>query len=67
VEVRDQVLAEVRRAARLIDTRAVVVRDGVQRSNGCEQLKAAADSASEARKQVLAIITHPRDALAPGR
>jgi AcrR family transcriptional regulator len=61
-EVRDQVLAEVRRAARLIDTGLWSFGMAVQGSNGREQLKAAADSANEARKQVLAAIKQARDA-----
>jgi AcrR family transcriptional regulator len=61
-EVRDQVLAEVRRAARLIDTGLWSFGMAVQGSNGREQFKAAADSANEARKQVLAAIKQARDA-----
>jgi AcrR family transcriptional regulator len=61
-EVRDQVLAEVRRAARLIDTGLWSFGMAVQGSSGREQFKAAADSANEARKQVLAAIKQARDA-----
>jgi hypothetical protein len=61
-EVRDQVLAEVRRAARLIDTGLWSFGMAVQGSNGREQLKAAADAASEARKQVLTAIKQAREA-----
>jgi AcrR family transcriptional regulator len=61
-EVRDQVLAEVRRAARLIDTGLWSFGMAVQGSNGREQFKAAADAANEARKQVLAAIKQARDA-----
>jgi AcrR family transcriptional regulator len=61
-EVRDQVLAEVRRAARLIDTGLWSFGMAVQGSNGREQLKAAADAAGEARKQVLAAIKQAREA-----
>jgi AcrR family transcriptional regulator len=61
-EVRDQVLAEVRRAARLIDTGLWSFGMAVQGGNGCEQLKAAAESANEARKQVVAAIKQARDA-----
>jgi AcrR family transcriptional regulator len=61
-EVRDQVLAEVRRAARLIDTGLWSFGMAVQGGNGREQLKAAAESANEARKQVVAAIKQARDA-----
>jgi AcrR family transcriptional regulator len=61
-EVQDQVLAEVRRAARLIDTGLWSFGMAVQGSDGREQLKAAANSANEARKQVLAAIKQARDA-----
>ena len=61
-EVRGQVIAEVRRAARLIDTGLWSFGMAVQGSNGREQVKAAADSANDARKQVLAAIKQARDA-----
>jgi AcrR family transcriptional regulator len=61
-EVRDQVLAEVHRAARLIDTGLWSFGMAVQGSNGREQLKAAAESANEARRQVVAAIKQARDA-----
>jgi hypothetical protein len=61
-EVQDQVLAEVRRAARLIDTGLWSFGMAVQGSDGREQFKAAANSANEARKQVLAAIKQARDA-----
>jgi AcrR family transcriptional regulator len=61
-DVRDLVLAEVRRAARLIDTGLWSFGMAVQGSNGREQFKVAADSANEARKQVLAAIKQARDA-----
>lgn len=61
-EVRDQVLAEVRRAARLIDTGLWSFGLAVQGGTGREQLKAAAESANEARKQVVAAIKQARDA-----
>jgi AcrR family transcriptional regulator len=61
-EVHDQVLAEVRRAARLIDTGLWSFGMAVQGGNGREQLKAAAESAHEARKQVVAAIKQARDA-----
>jgi AcrR family transcriptional regulator len=61
-EVRDLVLAEVRRAARLIDTGLWSFGMAVQGNNGRDQLKAAADSANEARRQVLAAIKQAREA-----
>jgi hypothetical protein len=61
-EVRDLVIAEVRRAARLIDTGLWSFGMAVQGANGREQLKAAAESANEARKQVVAAIKQARDA-----
>jgi len=61
-EVRDAVIAEVRRAARLVDTGLWSFGLAVQGSNGREQLKAAAGSANEARKQVLLAIKQARDA-----
>jgi AcrR family transcriptional regulator len=61
-QVRDQVIAEVRRAARLIDTGLWSFGMAVQGNNGRDQLKAAAESANEARKQVLAAIKQARDA-----
>jgi AcrR family transcriptional regulator len=61
-EVRDQVLAEVRRAARLIDTGLWSFGLAVQGSNGREQLKAAAEAANDARRQVIAAIKQARDA-----
>jgi AcrR family transcriptional regulator len=61
-EVRDRILAEVRRAARLIDTGLWSFGMAVQGSNGREQLKAAAEAANDARRQVLAAIKQARDA-----
>jgi AcrR family transcriptional regulator len=61
-EVRDLVLAEVRRAARLIDTGLWSFGLAVQGSNGREQLKAAAEAAHEASKQVVTAIKQARDA-----
>jgi AcrR family transcriptional regulator len=61
-EVRDRVLAEVRRAARLIDTGLWSFGMAVQGSNGREQLKAAAEAANDARKQVLMAIKQAHDA-----
>jgi AcrR family transcriptional regulator len=61
-EVRDRTQAEVRRAARLIDTGLWSFGMAVQGSNGREQLKAAAEAANDARRQVLAAIKQARDA-----
>jgi AcrR family transcriptional regulator len=61
-EMRDLVIAEVRRAARLIDTGLWSFGMAVQGANGREQLKAAAESANEARKQVVAAIKQARAA-----
>jgi AcrR family transcriptional regulator len=61
-EVRDMVIAEVRRAARLIDTGLWSFGLAVQGNNGREQLKVAAESANEARKQVIAAIKQARTA-----
>jgi AcrR family transcriptional regulator len=62
VEVRDRVLDEVRRAARLIDTGLWSFGMVVQGNNGREQLKAAAEAANEARKQVITAIKQARGA-----
>jgi AcrR family transcriptional regulator len=61
-EVGDRVLDEVRRAARLIDTGLWSFGMVVQGSNGREQLKAAAEAANEARKQVVTAIKQARGA-----
>jgi AcrR family transcriptional regulator len=61
-DVRMAVLSDVRRAARLIDTGLWAFGLIVQGSDGREQLRAAADSANEARKQVLSAIGQARDA-----
>ncbi|HEY4376089.1 MAG TPA: TetR family transcriptional regulator [Acidimicrobiales bacterium] len=61
-QVRDLVVADVRRAARLVDTGLWSFGMAVQGSNGREQLKAAADAANEARKQVLTAIRQARTA-----
>ena len=61
-EVRDRVLDEVRRAARLIDTGLWSFGMVVQGNNGREQLKAAAEAANEARKQVVTAIKQARGA-----
>jgi AcrR family transcriptional regulator len=58
----DLVIAEVRRAARLIDTGLWSFGLAVQGTDGREQLKAAAESANDARKQVIAAIKQARDA-----
>jgi AcrR family transcriptional regulator len=61
-EVRALVLAEVRRAARLIDTGLWSFGMVVQGTNGRDQLKVAAESANEARKQVVTAIKQARAA-----
>lgn len=61
-ELRDLVIAEVRRAARLIDTGLWSFGMAVQGSNGREQLRVAAESANDARKQVIAAIKQAREA-----
>ena len=61
-DARDLVIAEVRRAARLIDTGLWSFGMVVQGTDGREQLKAAAESANDARKQVIAAIKQARDA-----
>jgi AcrR family transcriptional regulator len=61
-EVRDRVLDEVRRAARLIDTGLWSFGMVVQGNNGREQLKVAAEAANEARKQVVTAIKQARGA-----
>jgi hypothetical protein len=61
-ELRDLVIDEVRRAARLIDTGLWSFGMAVQGSNSREQLKVAAESANDARKQVMAAIKQARDA-----
>jgi AcrR family transcriptional regulator len=61
-EVRDAVVADVRRAARLIDTGLWSFGLAVQGSNGREQIRVAAESANEARKQVLSALRQARRA-----
>ncbi len=61
-EVCERVLDEVRRAARLIDTGLWSFGMVVQGNNGRAQLKAAADAANEARKQVVTAINQARGA-----
>jgi AcrR family transcriptional regulator len=60
--VRDLVIAEVRRAARLIDTGLWSFGIAVQGTNSREQLRAAANAANDARKQVVAAIKQAREA-----
>ncbi|MGA7834509.1 MAG: TetR family transcriptional regulator [Acidimicrobiales bacterium] len=61
-ELREAVLDEVRRAARLIDTGLWSFATVVQGSNGRAQFKAAADASNEARKQVMLAMKQARDA-----
>lgn len=61
-EVRDAVIADVRRAARLIDTGLWSFGLAVQGSGGREHVRLAAESANEARKQVLTAIRQARRA-----
>jgi AcrR family transcriptional regulator len=61
-EVCDLVVAEVRRAARLIDTGLWSFGMAVQGANGREQLRAAAESANDARKQVMTALRQARAA-----
>jgi len=61
-EVRDAVLAEVRRAARLIDTGLWSFGMAVQGASGRQQLRAAAEASNEARKQVVVAINQAREA-----
>jgi AcrR family transcriptional regulator len=58
--LRDAVVADVRRAARLIDTGLWSFGVAVQGAGGNEQLRLAAESANEARKQVLTAIRQAR-------
>ena len=53
-------MADVRRAARLIDTGLWSFGLAVQGSNGREQVRVAAESANESRKQVLSAIRQAR-------
>jgi AcrR family transcriptional regulator len=55
-EMREKVAADVRRAARVIDTGLWGFGMVVQGSNGRDQLRAAAEAANEARKQMLAAV-----------
>ena len=61
-EMKDLVLAEVKRAARLIDTGLWSFGLAVQGHNGRESLRVAAQSANEARKQVIAAMKQAREA-----
>jgi AcrR family transcriptional regulator len=61
-EVRTAVLAEVERAARLIDTGLWSFGLVVQGANGREQLKVAADASNEARRQVITAMKEARTA-----
>lgn len=61
-EVRDAVLVEVERAARLIDTGLWSFGMAVQGANGREQLRIAADASNEARRQVVTAIKEARSA-----
>jgi AcrR family transcriptional regulator len=61
-ELRDRVLSDVRRAARLLDTGLWSFATVVQGTNGHDQIKAAAEASNEARKQVLAAMKQARSA-----
>jgi AcrR family transcriptional regulator len=60
-EVRDLVLGEVKRAARLIDTGLWSFSLAVQGHNGRESLRDAAQSANEARKQVMSAMKQAKE------
>jgi AcrR family transcriptional regulator len=61
-ELRDRVLSDVRRAARLLDTGLWSFATVVQGANGRDQIKAAAEASNEARKQVLSAMNQARSA-----
>jgi AcrR family transcriptional regulator len=61
-ELRDRVLGDVRRAARLLDTGLWSFATVVQGANGRDQIKAAAEASNEARKQVLSAMKQARSA-----
>ncbi len=61
-EIREAVLSDVERAARLLDTGLWSFATVVQGANGREQFNAAADASIEARKQVLAALKQARTA-----
>jgi AcrR family transcriptional regulator len=62
MELRDRVLNDVRRAARLLDTGLWSFATVVQGANGRDQVKAAAEASNEARKQVLSAMKQARSA-----
>jgi AcrR family transcriptional regulator len=61
-EMNDLVIAEVKRAARLIDTGLWSFSLAVQGHNGRESMRVAAQSANEARKQVMAAMKQAKAA-----
>ncbi len=61
-QIRDAVNADVRRAARLIDTGLWSFAMAVQGSTGREQLRLAGEAANDARKQVVTALEQARDA-----
>jgi AcrR family transcriptional regulator len=61
-EVRDAVMNEVRRAARLIDTGVWSFAVAVQGTNGREQLRMATDASDQARRQVVVAIKQAKTA-----
>ena len=61
-ELRERVLSDVRRAARLLDTGLWSFATVVQGTNGRDQIKAAAEASNEARKQVLSAMKQARSA-----
>jgi AcrR family transcriptional regulator len=61
-EIRVEVLAEVQRAARLVDTGLWSFATVVQGARGREQFKAATEASNQARKQVLVAIKEAREA-----
>jgi AcrR family transcriptional regulator len=61
-EVRDAVMGEIRRAARLIETGLWSFGMAVQGSNSRQQLKTAAEAANDASKQVATAIKQARNA-----
>ena len=61
-EVRDAVMEEIRRAARLIETGLWSFGMAVQGSNSRQQLKTAAEAANDASKQVATAIKQARNA-----
>jgi AcrR family transcriptional regulator len=60
--IRDAVMSDVRRAARLIDTGLWSFATVVQGDSGRQQFKAASEASIEARRQVLNAIKEARDA-----